>query len=349
MHRALIALLLASAAFAATVPLSLDTQGRPLVEVHLRAKDGHERDFLFLLDTGCEVTLVDKSVPAAYLDQDATRHMRFRDAGGKDISSQVGEADLEIAGIRKRVLATQIEMAETRRWQDRPIDGVLGMDFLAGTRFILDAQARKATWDPTQDLQGTTIPLAFLGNKSPQVALQVGPQTVLAKIDTGCAEAFHLPGAFRLGTGSLKVETLGGFGSRARASQGVLASVASGPATWWNVLATFGPGATLVGNPVLLSGPAEFDLAGGRLILSSLAVHPHPAEIPIAWDRSGQRPVLRVFAVGSGTILSRAGARVGDVVVQVADLKGPTLTREALLTLLERNPEPKFVFARRAN
>ena len=333
---------------AATSPLTWDTQGRPVVQVHLRAKNGQERAFRFLLDTGCEVTLVDRSVPATFLDQDATRHMRVTDAGGQDISSRVGEADLEVGGIHKRVLATRIDMAETRCWQDKPIDGVLGMDFLAGARFVLAPQVGTITWDPAEDLQGTTVPLAFLGHKSPQVTLQVGTQTVLATVDTGCADSFRLPGALHPGTESLQVVTIGGFGGRTSSSQGVLTSLNCGPATWWNVQATFGSGPVLLGSAALFSGPTEFDLAGGRLILSSLTVRPHPVEIPIVWDRSGKRPVLRVVAVGSDNVLSRAGAHVGDVVVQVADLKGPRLTREALLALLERVLEPKFVFAHRA-
>jgi hypothetical protein len=144
------------------------------------------------------------------------------------------------------------------------------------------------------------------------------------------------------------VVSVGGLGGQKDASQAVLGSVGSGPATWWNVQATFGDGPVVIGSAALLSGPVEFDLAGGRIILSSLAVRASREEIPVVWDRSGQRPVLRVFAVGSGTLLARAGAHVGDQVLKVGDLEGSKLTREALLALLERNPESKFVFAHRA-
>ena len=337
---------------AGTSSLLLDTQGRPLVTVNFRGSDGKTRALRCLLDTGCAVTLIHKGVPKACLDQDRTRSLHIRDAAGRDITSQVGEADIEVGGIQRKVLASRVDLERTRKWQDQPIDAVLGMDFLVGTKIILDPAMGVATWNPAEDLQGTVVPCAFNSQRIPTVTLQAGGRDCLAVVDTGCADAFALPGTYMPEWGGTAVATVGGLGGHEASTLAMVPRISIGQASWTNATATIWKKPNgLLGCGALLAGQVEFDFAAGRVILGGSgqrSVLHHAPEIPVAWDRLGAHPCLRVALLGHGTLLERAGAHVGDQVLKVGDLEGPGLTREALLALLEGNPEPKFVFAHRA-
>jgi hypothetical protein len=337
---------------AGTSTMVLDTQGRPLVLVNFKGTDGKTRALRCLLDTGCAVTLIHTGVPMVCLAQDRDRSLHIRDAAGRDITSRVGEADIEAGGIKRKVLASRVDLEGTRKWQDQPIDAVLGMDFLVGTKVILDSATGVATWSPAEDLPGTVIPCAFNDQRLPTVTLQAGGRDCLVVVDSGCADAFALPGAYLPEWGGTAVATVGGFGSHEASTLAMVPRISIGKASWTNATATiWNKPNGLLGCGALLAGQVEFDFAAGRVILGGSgqrSILHHAPEIPMAWDRTGVKPCLRVALVGHGTLLERAGAHVGDQVLKVGDLEGPGLTREALLALLEGNPEPKFVFAHRA-
>jgi len=56
--------------------------------------------------------------------------------------------------------------------------------------------------------------------------------------------------------------------------------------------------------------------------------------LPIAWNRRGAVPFLKVIAVKPGSDMERAGCRVGDVLEAVGDLRGSRLNRRNIMALV---------------
>jgi hypothetical protein len=329
--------------------MTLDTQGRPILLVHLRAKSGVEKAFRFLLDTGCAVSLIHTDIAKEFVNQDRTRKCHITDAAGKDITSAVGEIEIQVGGLRGLIFATRLDLDQTRKYEDEPIEGVLGMNFLVHTRFILDPAHGTATWNPVSDLSGTMVPLAFSPEKLPTLTIQVGSQPTLAILDSGSSSAVSLPKGLAPSWGGTEIETVGGFGGIDQGISAVVPQVTlSGSAHWNNVETTFwSRQKASLGAPALLASPVEFDFLAGRIIFAGsgqLSYTRRPIEIPVCWHREKGKAYLQVTAVGRGSLLERSGAVVGDRVVKVGGLEGSRLTRKALLDLLESNPEPRFVF-----
>jgi hypothetical protein len=314
--------------------LTLDTSGRPVVELALLAKGGQRHTFRFLIDTGSSLMLLGSTIPPEFCQK--AESVQIQDATGQSVSCSRCKAVLAIGERPREIDAARVDLEGLRRWEDEPVDGVLGMSALRGNRLLLDPRRGQANWDASLD--GIKVPIGYGLDGAPVLTLVVGLEHVLVKVDTGDSGTLTLPTRFAPEHRSFRVRT-GMAGVQEVSSQAPLSRVGCGSARWENIPADFSDRVSTIGVAALFgNGPVELDFVSDALVFrltgEQLAWRRPILELPVIWDRSQQPPTLRVAWVPKGSPLEGAKARPGDVIGRVGNLEGHRLTRGALMALL---------------
>jgi len=221
------------------------------------------------------------------------------------------------------------------------VDGILGMSFLRGTRFLFDPAASRIVWWGYHFSPGLTVPLSE-SSGALWLDLRLGTQRVLAMVDTGMSGGIDLP-ADLLPKGDSTGSVSGGlFGTMISGAVMRVKRLDAGTSAWMDVPVSFqGEGqAGGVGAEVWNAAPVCFDFITNHLTFSLDAsgnlpfVRESRRSLPLAWDRSGSLPRLSVLLVKPGSAMERAGCQPGDELVQVGDMQGAKLTRRSIQDLV---------------
>ncbi|HJV21260.1 MAG TPA: aspartyl protease family protein [Holophagaceae bacterium] len=329
MRPLLLALGLGGCLAAQAVPLELGPELKPIVQVQAEDDAGKLRTLRLLLDTGARHCLLTPEAARGLVTAPYTREVVGGFAGGGRPALARRLRALRAGDLRQVDLPVLVmELDTLNRWLDRPVDGILGLPFLAGRRFTLDPGRGVLVWEGPP-IPGTVVPIVLRpGDPRPHVALRLGGGPGEALVDTGASVALvaprdtpglqPLPGCDVAGAvdgvrtvreGRVALEALGGRFSRRRALLG---------------------GEAILGLPALLPGPCTFDLREGRLHLGP----PGPAaegarHLPLAWNRRGG-PFLEVVELPRCHGWFAAGFRKGDRILTAGPLTGAALTLGAL-------------------
>lgn len=186
------------------------------------------------------------------------------------------------------------------------------------------------------------LPFSDVPSPSPHVRLKAGIVDMPALVDTGCMGGFHLPPEACPGkemglTGSIDMAGGMSFSRTGTLDQAYLGSLC------WRDLAIdcdAEPGRPMLGMDLWSTGPVGFDFIRKCLWFPGDSPGDMPISrsnqrsIPIAWNRRGAVPFLKVIAVKPGSDMERAGCRVGDVLEAVGDLRGSRLNRRNIMALV---------------
>jgi len=327
--------------------LEFSEDGLPIIKVllHSLKRPGRIRSCRFLVSTGQERTIIDESVPAEfYWDEKGTAS--YPDATGTAHPlPAVLVKRLEAAGlVRDGVAAARADLMRSGSPDlDEPVDGILGMSFLRGTRFVYDPGAGRIHWwqDPAP---GVTLPLSYTANHLPVATLKVGAAAVPALVDLGRMGGVDLPWTLRPAGEGKPVYSQGMLGRAAPGQHRKLKRVEAGTGAWTGIPVTFQEGVETggIGQDVWSAAPACFDFIQDRLTLQVDGTGRLPIRsqarltLPVLWDRSGPSPRLVVAAVKPGSPMDTAGCRPGDELVRAGKLSRRALNRRALMLLMDR-------------
>jgi hypothetical protein len=325
--------------------LEFDENGFPILRVGLRALETPEitRQFRFLISTGFDKTIIDLSVPSDFYWEDAGA-FHYQDTMGTLRSyPAVLLKHVEVAGLgRDGIAGARVNLRATMgQTMDDPVDGVLGMSFMVGTRFVFDPGARRIQWWQ-RPFKGATLPLTYAADHTPLISLMVGQNRVTASVDLGRMGGLDLPWSVRPTGEAVPRQSQAMVGAPAPGQALDVECVEAGPGAWSQVQGYFQPGieSGAIGLDVWSAAPVCFDFIQNQLTLqlgegNQLPIQaPGRISIPVLWDRTGAAPKLKVAAVTAGTPMDKAGCRPGDELIKAAGLAGPTLNRRNLLTLL---------------
>lgn len=183
-------------------PLEVDALGLLIVKVRLSSKKPGtpDRDFRFIFDTGATLNVLDLSVPGDFYWEEPEKpkgaSSTVGDSTGQKITTRaVCLKRLEFAGmVRDDLMAYRMDLKGTMLGNilDEPVDGILGMNFLRGTRFVLDPNAQEIRW--WQDIPSHRIPLSYNQSDHPNLTVKVAGTEVPCTLDTGGSGGFQMTG-----------------------------------------------------------------------------------------------------------------------------------------------------------
>jgi predicted aspartyl protease len=322
-------------------PFEINELGQVVVKVRLAAlKPGiPDRDFRFILDTGASSCVVDDSVPADFFWEepavDGGGATQARDATGRNIATRfVSLKRLAIGGMaREDLLAVRMDLKGTMlgHLQDEPVDGILGMTFLQGTRFVVDSSRRELRW--WQNLPGVRLPLA-MGDDRPTLTVRVGKTDVPCLLDTGASGAFQMTGSASPSEHPKPFLFAGASGQIVQGGTIRTDQVAAGGKSWPKVplnLTQPGESDASIGQDVLFAAPLGLDLIQGTVTFTldaqgHLPYRRSPRRAPLIWDRRPIGACLRMGPGPPGSRWARAGLQPGDEVLAIGPLTGKQLT-----------------------
>ncbi len=344
---------------APSVPITLDENGLPIVSVTLHSLKNPNltRTFRSELDTGSGWCVVDRSVPSGFFWDESQI-----EAMARDVTNQVIESStlllkrVEVGGLtRDGIIAHRMDLRnQLGRTQDQPVDGILGMSFLWGTRFLFDAKGGRLIWWGDHFSPGVTLPIMEESGSVPRLTLRLGTQETLAVVDTGMSGGVDLPPQLRPKGSGEAVFTAGLSGAQIAGSQMIVDRLDAGSAFWSQVPVTFQPEGIggRIGVDVWNSAPVCFDFIINHLTFSVDSTGHLPIsretsrKLPILWDRSSVVPRLVVVLVQSGSAMEKAGCKAGDELIQVGGLLGQTLSRRAIQDLVASGIKHPWVVRR---
>lgn len=345
----LLAVLPAAAEERKTVPTStitLDENGLPVLSVtlHSMKRWNTTRTFRFLLDTGASWCIVDRSVPSDYFWDEPQTETTTHDIANQSISAPtVLLKRVEVGTLsRDGVIATRMDLrSQLGQFEDKPVDGILGMSFLRGTRFLLDSKASRLVWWGYHFSPGVTVRI-LEGQGEPRITLRLGTQEVPATVDTGMSGGVDLPGGLKPQAAARDTVTIGLSGTRIAGAEARVPRLEAGSSAWIDLPVGFQgeAGTGRIGADVWFAAPVCFDFITNHLTLSvdaqgNLPIRREPSrKLPLVWDRSGAIPKLLVLLVKPGSVLESLGCKPGDELIQVGDLRGPALTRRGVQDLV---------------
>jgi len=330
----------------ATMPLEVDENGMLIVKVRLSSKKpkAQDREFRFILDTGASLCVIDPSVPQEFLwdepEKPSGGTSSVGDSTGKAIATRiVCLKRLAYAGmVREDLMAYRMDLKGTMlgRLQDEPVDGILGMNFLRGTRFVLDPTAAQIRW--WQDIPGHRVPLSISQEANPTLTVRLSGTDVPCMLDTGDNGGFRMPGDAQASDHPEPFLYSGAAGEVRQGKRVQVGRIEAGGRPWVKVpldLVKFGEGGALIGREVLLAAPLGLDFidqwvtftldAQGHLPYRVMAPRP-----PLAWERKAGGKRLRVVPVNPSSRWAKAGLMEGDEALEVGPLKGGALTLRAV-------------------
>lgn len=341
-----------------TSPLSQDESGLLVVPVTLHSMKSWNttRTFRFLLDTGSSACIVDRSVPTEFFWDEPQTETTTRDiADQRTVAPTVLLKRVEVGTIiRDGVFAIRTDLRnQIGRFEDQPVDGILGMSFLRGTRFLLDPSAGRLVWWDLHFSPGLTVPISDTPG-GPLVSLRLGNQEVLATVDTGHSGGVDLPMALRPEGKGMATVSMGLSGALVAGADVRVNRLEAGSSAWVNLPVGFqSAGKTgYLGVDVWMAAPVCFDFITNHVTFSLDAAGNLPIRreasrnLPLQWDRSGRSPRLLVFLVKPGSAMEEAGCLPGDEVIQAGALRGPTLTRRNVQDLVASGAQHIWIVRR---
>ena len=333
-------------------PLEVDENGLLIVKVRLASKKPGlpDREFRFIFDTGASLNVVDASVPSEYFwdepEKPKGKSSSVGDATGTRIATRiVCLKRLEFAGIvRDDLMAYRMDLKGTLLGgiQDEPVDGILGMNFLRGTRFVLDPGACEIRWWHT--LSGHRIPLVYTESDHPALMVKIGGTEVPCALDTGGNGGIQVAGE---ADESDHPEPFLYSGASGEVKQGKLVKMdrlESGGKAWVNLsleLVKPGEGGANIGREVLWAAPLGLDLIDQWATFTldakgNLPYRKSPSRAPLLWERRPDGKRLRVGRVNPAGRWAKAGLLEGDEVLAAGPLEGRTLNLRAVADLNEK-------------
>ena len=322
-----------------------------IVDVLLSARrpDVPDRVFRFLLDTGAMFNVVDLSVPPAYYwnepDDAGLAPATVKDASSADLPAKfVALKSMTIGGIAKSgqvALRMDLRSSSLGRSQDRPVDGLIGMNFLRETRFVIDPRTHQIQWGAVAD--GHRVKLYFNEGLVPVLPGLIDGTTAPFTLDTGDGGGFSGPGDPD-GPGPFETVYGGGLsGVMVEGSRVSLDKVEANGRSWRHApgVVYSVPGTPIsVGRCILLAAPLGLDFihnwvifepgADGDLQTSACS----GPEMGVEWLWVGDRRELRIGALGPHSGMARAGFKAGDRIVRVGALNGDALSIRAIGDIL---------------
>jgi predicted aspartyl protease len=344
---------------APTATITLDENGLPMVSVTLHSlkNPNMTRTFRFVLDTGSGWCVVDQSVPSEFFWDENQIEANPRDVANQVVaSSTVLLKRIEVGGLtRDGVIASRMDLRnQIGRVQDHPMDGILGMSFLRGTRFLIEPKENRLRWWGYHFSPGMTVPITLGNGGVPWLTLRLGKQEAMAILDTGMSGGVDLPPDLRpKGEGEAMVTT-GASGKQMAGSQMIVDRLDAGTGAWTHLPVNFeSEGSTgRIGTDVWLAAPVCFDFITDNLTFSidaegNLPIRREPSrKLPLMWDRSGDIPHLVIVLVKPGSALEKAGCKVGDELIQVGDFRGQAITRRAVQDLVASGAKHTWIVRR---
>jgi len=336
----------------AITPVEVDEYGLPVVRVRLSSKKPGvpDREFRFIFDTGATLNVIDASVPADFFWEEPDKIKGVTgtavDGTGTAIAARIVVLKrLELAGMtRDDLMAYRMDLKGTMfgRIQDEPVDGMLGMNFLRGTRFVLDSGAREILW--WQDIPGHRIPMSIDGTDRPTLIVKVGSTDVPCMLDTGGNGGIQMPGN---ADASEHTEPFGYSSASGETREGVMVMMErleSGGKAWTNVpldLIRPGDGRPTIGLDVLGAAPLGLDFIDLWATFTldpsgNLPYRKTPLRPLLGWERAPEGNRLVVLGVNPASRWAKAGAKEGDEVLAIGNLTGKALTLRSALAFSTR-------------
>jgi hypothetical protein len=298
-----------------------------IVPVHFNGED-HP----FVVDTGSTHTLIDSSLPVGAVRSTS----RFYDAEGADLGASFHDCPTASVGhlpLRCPSAVVCKDLEWLRRGLERPVEGILGMDFLGEHVFRVDFVRAELTFLKTvPEASGDWIPIDWKTGDYPWIPIcfsaeDKGQQFI---VDTGYmgrdsgsleivqARGLHRKGEFReIGTESYG--TLGGDSTR---------RVYQGKRMWAGAFAVEEPilsettGHSALGLGFLSRFVVTFDFPRRRLYLTKSQYFDRPDRRNLSGlhleTKGGE---IAVTLVDQGSPGAKAGIQPGDVVLQIGTLR----------------------------
>ena len=339
--------------------LEIDECGNAIlmVKLHSLRPATAPRTFRFALDTGSTTCVIDTSVPPEFFWEEYS-NLVCRDYTGTSLpGTLVLLKKVELDGLtRESVPAARWNLQEgmVGKFQDRPVDGILGMSFLRDTRFILDIPLKKLEWWGAPRPGGTLLQVVYGGSdKLPYLALRVNHRENYCLLDTGAGEGLALPWDARPPGSGTSCFVHGLAGVALAGEVRTVDRVEAGDTAWRAVEVAFYGGTGIIGMNVFSAGPTGFDFVKDQLTLpthpeTGLAIQRKPvARQPFVWDRSGKTSRLVLEHLDPESAMAKAGFQVDDEIVQVAGLESGTLTRKAIQELVDQDRPERWLIRRK--
>lgn len=339
--------------------ITLDENGLPMVSVTLHSlkNPNVSRTFRFELDTGSGWCVIDQSVPSEFFWDETQIQASPRDIANQVVASTtVLLKRIEVGGVtRDGIIASRMDLRnQIGRFEDRPMDGILGMSFFRGTRFLLEPKENRLIWWGYHFSPGVTVPITVGNGGVPWLTLRLGKQEAAAILDTGSTSGVDLPPSLRpKGEGEAMVSA-GMSGKQLTGTEMKVTRLEAGTGAWTDLPVTFeSEGSTgRIGTDVWLAAPVCFDFITDHLTFSvdrdgNLPIRREPSRrLPLMWDRSGNTPRLVVVLVKPGSAMEKAGCKVGDELIQAGDLQNQKLTRRAVQDLVASGVKHTWIVRR---
>lgn len=360
-------------ASAVTIPFELATR-----HVIVRATIDQSRELAFVLDTGANTAIVRTEI-AETLGLTLEGQVIAGGAGpGRQTGSFVRNARWSLVGLDgfSQPVSLALPLPELSAAMGRPLDGIIGGEFIRQFVVELDYQARTIRLhDPatfTYRGTGETIPIDFVNVTHPVVTATVTPvggEPVERKfiLDIGSGQALVLHSPFveerrLLGPESTTIRALGGAGAGGRTVGriGRVESLRIGSFTMTRPITMFSQdkagafaNAALAGNigaQIMTRFRTYFDYSRKRLILEPSPTHRDSFDrafsgVALRAGGSDYR-TFRVLDVLEDSPATEAGVREGDVIVAIDDTPAQQLTISIIQELFEK-PVPYAVTLRR--
>ena len=336
--------------------------------IYLPVKVNGSRPLTFILDTGA-------SLSALNLKRARETGLRLRDLGeqinvgagegrttvftSKDVALRVAESEF----TAKEVLVTPLDELETLI--GRPVDGILGYEFLS--RYVVEVNyaARTATIHDQQTYQysgkGEIIPIRVTGGQPILLArISFGGRDPIEgpfHVDSGMTKALSFKRPFvdkhQLLAGARNTFPCPSFGvgGEVRCVCGRAQTLRIGNLVISDVVAEFSQAATgatantsssgLIGGEILRRFTVVFDYVHKRMILEPNEYLTEPYEL----DMSGTIMIAdgrdfktrKVYRVLAGSPAAEAGLREGDLLVSIEDRPAAEFTLEQIRRMFKQD------------
>jgi hypothetical protein len=310
---------------AEAIPIQCRPGERAIVTVEALSESGKPRLLRMILDTGAELCVVDEASAHGLVNG----AFRLLEAGGfagrRRHAMKRTLRQLRLGSVSQpSVPVLVMDLVERNKWMDEPVDGLLGMSFLAGRRFLVDPQRGCLVWDG--QLPGGRVvarEVEALADTGATGTLYLGSMPRRLALDGDCELGGGIDGFVRLGKGRADLEVFGETFPR-------------------RPLWIGGSSTAILGAFFLLAGPTVFDFRaqkielsqepGGRLVRAPAL--PEEVSVPVCWNRKGKVPCLEVAPMPACHRWLRAGFRPGDRVLSVGSIPGGELTLARINTLI---------------
>lgn len=333
----------------AQIPFSRGPLGNVCINIGVTSSAGTSKLLRMVLDTGSSVTIFDKSVPDIFWSKSG-------DSGNVQGRTEIIKAEKikirEIAVFGKEyhdINGIRLDLSGYSRFDDLPIDGVIGMDILKDMAFGLDLEHDEILLKKPE-LPGVKNNISMSDLGCPEVNIGINNKIIKTRFDTGSNSFLVLSVADSMKIGGGVKGTVGieqGISSTSIMKSESLSniSVSNGAVNWHNLNVTIGNGpSSLLGinscwPKVWLDFPKMSiwfftDPSGGLQ-----AETPVKMPIHVYWDRSTDPACLKIFAIKPNSIFGETGLNPGDTILGINGFTGNNITISNFkITLLSGAP-----------